>query len=249
MRVCIETQDNPAPALPVRARNIYAVPFRQPFIDRVLSRAGPQQPAADQPILATYILVLVGQRLSGPITRVLIAGTELAPAADQVADDMISVALPASLHAGVHAVQAIQLQPMGTPPTPHRGVESNVAAFVLHPTVTASATHISSRNVGGVNVSTSDISCTFIPPVGKLQRVGLLLSELNAPADRAPRSYSFTAPARDRPADPAESASIVFRATDVVPGAYLLRVQVDGAESPLAVDAQGLYSGPKVTIT
>jgi hypothetical protein len=35
----------------------------------------------------------------------------------------------------------------------------------------------------------------------------------------------------------------------VVPGDYLLRAQVDGAESPLAVDGNGLYVSPRVTIT
>ena len=37
--VCIEPDDSPSPALPVRARNLYAVPFRQPVIEQVLSQA------------------------------------------------------------------------------------------------------------------------------------------------------------------------------------------------------------------
>ena len=33
-----------------------------------------------------------------------------------------------------------------------------------------------------------------------------------------------------------------------IPGDYLLRVQVDGAESPLAADVNGAYVSPRVTI-
>jgi hypothetical protein len=99
--------------------------------------------------------------------------------------------------------------------------------------------------VDGVNVSTSDITVAFTPSVGNLQRVFLLLSEFNAPADRTPRAYSFRAPARSA----AETNTIVVRAADVIPGDYLLRVQVDGAESPLAADLNGAYVSPRVTIT
>ncbi len=246
--VCIETDDSPSPALPVRARNLYAVPFQQPLIERVLSQSAAGQPVQDQPILPGFILVLVGQRLSSGTVLVQIADVTVAPAPAQIEDRQISVPLPPNLHAGVHAVQVVQQQPMGTPPTPHRGVESNVAAFVLHPTVTATAAPVSSRSVGGVNVSTADITVTFTPPVGKSQRVALLLSEFNAPVVRAPRAYSFRAPSRDLPANPAESTTIAIRASDVVPGDYLLRVQVDGAESPLGVDAGGVYASPRVTI-
>ena len=247
--VCIEPDDTPAPALPVRARNLYAAPFRQPVIEQVLSQAAADQPVQDQPILPGFILVLQGQRLSSGIAQVQIADATVTPAPGQVQDGEIRVPLPLGLHAGVHAVQVVQQQLLGTPPTPHRGVESNVAAFVLHPTVTATATHVSSRNVGGVNVATCDLTAALTPPVGSLQRVVLLLSEFNAPADRVARAYGFRAPARDLAPDPPESSTIVVRAADVVPGDYLLRVQVDGAESPLAVDANGQYVSPRVTIT
>ena len=205
--VCIEPDDSPSPALPVRARNLYAVPFRQPVIEQVLSQAAAGQPVQDQPILPGFILVLAGQRLSGASVLVQIADVVLTPTADQIQDREIRVQLPASLRAGVHAVQVVQQQLMGTPPTPHRGVESNVTAFVLHPTATATAAHVSSRTVDGVNVSTSDITVAFTPSVGNLQRVFLLLSEFNAPADRTPRAYSFRAPARSAARRPTRSLS------------------------------------------
>jgi hypothetical protein len=195
--VCIEPDDTPAPALPVRARNLYATPFRQPVIEQVLSQAAADQPVQEQPILPGFTLVLLGQRLSSGIAQVQIADATVTPAPGQVRDGEIRVPLPVGLHAGVHAVQVVQQQLMGTPPTPHRGVESNVAAFVLHPTVTATATHVSSRDVGGLNVSTCDLTATLTPPIGNRQRVVLLLSEINPPAIARLRAYSFRAPARD----------------------------------------------------
>jgi len=39
-----------------------------------------------------------------------------------------------------------------------------------------------------------------------------------------------------------------FVLSGVAPGDYLVRVQVDGAESPLIADGTGLYTGPRVTV-
>ncbi len=43
------------------------------------------------------------------------------------------VPIPAALRAGVQGVQVIHRTLLGQPPTPHRGFESNAAAFVLRP--------------------------------------------------------------------------------------------------------------------
>lgn len=248
--ILIEAEDTPQVAPPVRARNLYAVPFRQPVIEQILSQAGRDQPVlAEQPILSGYTLVIVGQRLMDDVTHVIIGGIETAPAPENVSDTQIRVPLPAGLQAGVQGVQVVQQLSMGTPPAPHRGVESNVAAFVLHPTVTATATHVSSRTVNGTSLVTDDITVTFDPPVGKSQRVIALLNEINPPPDRPPRAYSFRAPLRSQPTDPDQATSLTIRATDVVAGNYLVRVQVDGAESPLQVDANGRYAQPQVTLT
>jgi hypothetical protein len=42
---------------------------------------------------------------------------------------------------------------------------------------------------------------------------------------------------------------LLFPIPDLAAGDYLLRVQIDGAESPLALDASGNYASPKLTIT
>ena len=246
--VLIESEDTPQPAPPVQTRNVYVAPFRQPLVERLRSQAGPGQPIVDDaPILAGHTLIIAGRRLSAEITLVNIDVTEVVPAADAVSDTQISVPLPAGLRAGLHGVQVVHQVLMGTPPLPHAGVASNVAAFVLHPTITATVAHVSTRVVEGVTLSTDDVTVTFTPPVARTQRVVLLLNEFAAPANRPARAYSFPAPPR-QPADPAQAPSLVIRATDVVPGAYLVRVQVDGAESPLTVNAAGQLAAPQITI-
>lgn len=244
--VLIESDDAPQQALPVRARNLYVLPFQQPVIEQILSQTAPGAPiVADQPILAGYIVVLVGRQLKGDVTFVKIGDTETAPSVDNISNTQISIQLPTSLQSGVQAVQVVQQLLMGTPLVAHRGVESNVAAFVLHPTITPP---VSCRVVNGTRLPTHDLTVTVNPAVGKRQRVILLLNELNPPATRPARAYSFNAPARNQPTDPDQTTSITIRTVDVVPGNYLVRVQVDGAESPLAVNASGQYASPQVTI-
>jgi hypothetical protein len=83
----------------------------------------------------------------------------------------------------------------------------------------------------------------------------LLLNEFNPPSNRAVRRYSFEAPPDNGIQDDAETtASITFAMSGVASDEYLLRVQVDGAESPLTVDTDpdsptfNQYIEPRVTI-
>src|SRR4029077_8244762 len=145
--------------------------------------------------------------------------------------------------AGVQGAQIKQQVMISTPPSAHRGFESNVAAFVLAPTITI------------LNATTSKVSIKFNPKVGKKQRAVLLLNEFNPPANRAARAYQFDAPNRDKPAEPDETDTLDFAISGVVSGAYTVRVQVDGAESSLDVDTTPVsptfnqYTGtPQATI-
>jgi hypothetical protein len=242
--VLIEAEGKPQRALPVRETLIYAVPFRQPVIEQVLSQAGEQQP-----IVADSTLVIRGRGLRGDVTQLRIGEIEVTPASEDVGDKEITLLLssppfPAgSMRAGVQGIQVVQPMMMGIPPTPHRGVESNAAAFVLRPTVTDADAP-----------DATEVTVTFNPAVGKAQRVVLLLNEFDPPSDRAARAYSFNAP-RDNgieDEDVHETAAITFAITGVEQGDYLVRVRVDGAESPLEVDPDPdnpMYIGPTVTIS
>ena len=95
------------------------------------------------------------------------------------------------------------------------------------------------------------ITPTFDPPVRKTQRVTLLLNEMNPPNTRPAFAYSFDAPVRTQapPADnTATDATIDIPFSHVQTGQYLVRVQVDGATSPLDTDVDGRYITPAVTI-
>jgi hypothetical protein len=228
--VLIESEETPQETLPVRARNLYVMPFRQPVIAQVMAQTG-----ADQPIVSASTLVIRGRQLRGEVTQVRIGGLELTPAARDVSDTQINLLLSGpSLRAGVQGVQVIHQQLMGTPPVPHRGVESNVMAFVLRPTITA------------VSATSTNVTVQVAPGIGRTQRVVLLL---NAPTGETPTAYAFVAPSRT-----VDSNNMIIPINGVRAGGYLVRVQVDGAESPLTVDTNpasptfNQYIGPQVTI-
>lgn len=76
----------------------------------------------------------------------------------------------------------------------------------------------------------------------------LLLDETPPPANRPPRSFALPLPARAPAPPPNDTDATLTLTTDIVPaGTYLVRVQVDGAESQLDVSGSG-FSGPTVII-
>src|SRR5262249_11325150 len=133
--VLIEDSQTPVTPLLVQQRNLRVMPFRQPLIESVQSAAGPTHP-----ILAGDASVIRGQRLAGDVTLVRIVGHVVMPASVsdiQVSLPLASPPLPsAALRAGVQGAQVVHQVNFGTPADPHRGFESNVAAFVLQPRVT-----------------------------------------------------------------------------------------------------------------
>lgn len=252
--VLIEKKLSTKSALPVRSRNIYVNPFKQPVIEEIRSQAKPGDPILiNQPITTGQRLVIVGSDLRADDVVVRIGGIERAPLPDDISDTQIIVAIPTQLQAGVQGVQVIQRALIGTPPLPHRGVESNLAAFVLQPTVDSSTVGFTGT-VGPRPVS-GTVVVSVAPPVGDQQRVVLLLNELvplsSPPAETPSESFSFVAPSRilsPPVSPPGTRATIGIPIQGVKARTYLVRLQVDGAESPLEADANGRYNAPKVTI-
>lgn len=233
--VLIESEDTPQPALPVRDRNLYVIPFRQPVIEQVAAAAG-----ANQPIVANSTLIISGQRLLGEITRVRVAGVEVTPV--EMSDTQISVPLPSlpagTLRAGVQGVQVVHPILIGTPPAPHPGVESNVAALVLRPTITA----ISVANVTGSGDAprSAEVTMQVNPAIRQRQRVTLLLNE---DSNAAPDAYTFFAAPLI-----ADAGALTIPISGVKAAEYFVRLQVDGAESPVDIDSTSPTFGPKITI-
>jgi hypothetical protein len=229
--VLIESKKSVRPTLPVQARNLAVLPFEHPVIDVVQSQENDGAPIVEnQPILAGYNLVIDGQRLRGDATRVLIDEEEIVPDDDRVTAERIVVALPGMLQPGLHSVQIAHRVDFGTgfPSEPHRGFESNVAAFVLAPRITTPSPVNAAPN--------SVLSLGIAPPIGPAQRATLLVGA---------STISIAA----RPPNDPPASSLDFPIPGLVVGDYLLRVQIDGAESPLTIGGSGVFDEPILHVT
>jgi hypothetical protein len=219
--VLIESDDTPQAALPVRERNVYAIPFKFPAIEAIASQDG-----EDRPIVASSTLVVTGKQLQGDVTLILLGGIERTPLT--VSNTQLAVPVSSDLRAGVQGLQVLHQIMIGTPAAPHRGVQSNVAAFVLRPEITS------------VSASSTQVTVVVTPTIGMDQRVTVLLNERTS---TDPAAYTFNAPAR-----PADAHSIDIPISGVRAAEYFVRIQVDGAESILDVDTTSPTFGPTVTI-
>lgn len=249
--VLIESEESTHAALPVSARNIYAVPFRRPSIEEIRSAAG-----INAPITSESPILIRGKRLRGDVTQVTVAGIDATFQITSVSDTEIALTLPAGLRAGVQGLQVIQPALMGTPAALHRGTESNLAAFVLYPTINRKPVNIpditiSPPTVAGDGTRSADVTVKLSPQVGKPQHATIFMNEFNPPGNRPARAYSFDSAPHNKPADPDETDTLVFPIHGVRAGDYLVRVQIDGADSPLEHDPDPdnpVYIGPKMTI-
>lgn len=236
--VLIEARASTKTALPVLQRGVHVRQLSSPLIERIAAKSAVDQPAREnQPILPGHILVLAGKRLRGEITRIVFDGEKLDAPDASVSADAIVFPLPATLRAGPHGVQIAHDIAMGAPLTPHTGTQSNILPFFLRPVIT-----------GPVIATTTQITVTLNPPVLPEQKLKILLNELTPPAGLAPRAFSFSGPKNngiDVAGGGVEAATVTFDHRGVPAGNFLLRVQVDGAESVLQTDpVTGAFSGP-----
>src|SRR5262249_35548815 len=199
------------------------------------------------------------------VTRLLVDGLDLTPPASAMTPALITLALPAPLpvgvYAGVRTVQVAQLVPRGDPETPHRGFESNVAAFVLRPKVTNGGPVIPAGNVENLVSSTETVNGTTValragtlkllldPHVTRDQRVVLFLNQFDPPAGQRARAYSFGAPAGNGGPHPdPHTGTVRIPVKRGVAGVYPGRVQVDGAEGGPGRQA-GKFATPRVDLS
>ncbi len=227
--VLLESEQTPQRALPVRVRNISAVPFRRAVIDNIVD-TDPANPTPEV-VEINDTVELQGSQLDGSVRLVRVGEAELTPVADSIrANRMRLLLTDAGLRAGIQGVQILY----------EDGSESNVVALSLRPLIT----------VDQPAVTSTELPIDFDPAVGRRQRVTVYLNEHNPPPDRAPYAYSFEAPEANGIADTlVETTSrITFAMEGVQPGSYLVRVQVSSAESLLSVDGGGTYNHPRVVV-
>lgn len=239
--VTIEGEESVKKALLVRDRNfggIMSFPA-QPAIEQVVAEGGKLEP-----ILATTTLQISGRQLQNPRTQIRLGGFETMPAS--VTDSQIVLPLtafpPDALRAGVQGLQVIHRT------TAFSGqsctLESNAIPIILRPTI--KQVRLANISGQGEDFCSALLTVQVDVRVGIKQRVVLVMNEWTI---AEPVGYQFEAPYR-----PEDGHEIVIPIQGVKPGEYLLRLQIDGAESLLDVDADpnsptfNWYASPKLLV-
>jgi hypothetical protein len=227
--VLLETTRATREAPPVRARTVTVVPWSGLRLDRAEVA---DDPAA--PIVAGATLRLSGAGLGGHGLRVELGGRDLTDHVVRRTATELDVQLPDPLPAGVRAglLAARVVQPL----VGAASFASNAVGVLLRP------------QLGAPAFAAGVVTVPLAPPVGRDQAVVLLLDRRGPPAAGA-RGFAFRAPfGNGAGAGVEEVTAIAFPVPGVPAGDWLVRVQVDGAESLLRVDPEGRYDAPFVTI-
>jgi len=121
---------------------IVTTPFQGPRIeqllvirkDETLERTVPYARIEDT-------LVLKGRNLGGLTSRAFIGDVEVSIDQDTMTPERGEIVIPDedALQPGTHAVRVVQDVMLGDPPEPHKGFRSNVAPFVLVPTLVSAS--------------------------------------------------------------------------------------------------------------
>jgi hypothetical protein len=195
-----------------------------------------RQPAihsvSPQIITTGSTLTLLGVNLKDQNVKLNFSGVAADP--KFLADARIDVVVPPGLQPGVNTVQVVHPLNFGTNQEPHGGFQSNAAAFMLAPQITLPAT-VARGSTLPVSVS---------PPVGRAQNVALQVGSQTIPIPARPAS------------GPDVTSNLDFPVPANFPGgAFLVRVQIDGAQSQLTVDTNpasptfNQYNGPILNLT
>ena len=205
------------------------------------------QPALASPagaILPGAQVNVLGANLLGPagtLTVVQVGGATLTPS--PAGTTQLTVTLPATLAAGWQALVVVQQPLLGVPPVAHAGgAQSAPAAFTLAPLIRRSGTPAVYQIAVQTGVGTppaDQVTVTLDPQIAVGQRV--LLSLLPTVAGALPLLFDGGTVA-------AATNAPVFSIGTPPPGSYFVQVIVDGAESPLDVDAGGNPTGPEITL-
>jgi hypothetical protein len=221
--VLLHSQGNTRATLPVKKPAIYAIPFKQPLIQKI-------EPQVLEWSNNARITVMGKNLKPDKIVVVRIGQVEVPPQPQDISNDRISVTIPANVATGIKSVRVVHELRFGTRPDPYRIFASNIAAFVLAPRI--------------INIVTplpvpqgSNLTFNIEPAVQSDQKVECLIG------DRTITITSMTGNQVSVPI-PGDILPVSTPQADL-----LLRVRVDGAESFLQPDSQGRFIGPTVTIT
>lgn len=206
----IQDTQSYASNLPVQRRSVMVLPMQSPVVDSL----------TPNPIAAGATLAIQGSNFLGDTPNSTLISFDgaagILPSTAQ--GKLLRVVLPGNLQAGTRSLRVQRTVTYPTSATPHPGFSSSPIPFQLLPTITHVAP--SPATVGG------SVTVTLSPAVGSMQQATLYIGDMAIPIDARPVS------------GPPMSSTLVFPVPDTIAaGAYPLRVEIDGAQSRLAVDS------------
>lgn len=228
--VTIDSAITPRGGLPVQRVASAVVPFVRPEITAIVPQIVPFDAGGT-------VVTLRGSQLALPGALVRFSdGSRVAPQPDAT-DFALAVRLPTTLPAGIATATIVQPVAIGAAPAKEVNA-SNSVAFMLQPifalaggapdiTVLAAAGDVPRR-----------LRIRLVPQPGATQEIELVLNDAADPA-----GAGETLPAALQP-----DGAIVASLTGLAAGTRIVRVRVDGAETPLVTDAMGRFSGPTVAL-
>ncbi|HEX6228834.1 MAG TPA: Pvc16 family protein [Solirubrobacterales bacterium] len=218
--VMVERPKRARRAPPVSSSTLTAATLRMPVIEEI----EPERPTAGATITVR------GRNLAADEVTVRLASGDVTVEPEDLTDTEFDLTLPSGLFAGPNPIQVLHSQALADEPSETRQfASSDVFSFMLAPRITSSLPAAAPR--GGT------MTLTVQPPVRRTQRVVAMLG-----SDALLR--------RVAPGDPQTSSTVRFPIpADLDPGTRTLRVQVDGSESALEKDPEGVYSEPEVEVT
>jgi hypothetical protein len=223
--ILIESEEIPRQALPVRKPIIRANP-QKPIISEVTSLdllTELWQSSEEKPILSNSKIALKGMRFQGNNNLVRIGGVDVIPQKNSDREIVLDLKTIAGdkLRAGVQGIQVIKRNDRE-----HRFSQSNVFPIVLLPRVEKIELE-AITSLGGKQYAIA-IALISQPTIGKNQSINLLLNSTTAERSQ---EYIFKIPPL-----PTDSDRIYAEINSITEGEYLVRLQIDGVESLLAID-------------
>lgn len=241
MAVVIDGEASTQRALPVReARFGGIMPFPcQPTIEQLIAQEG-----VLSPITETTAVRILGKHLHAQRVRVKLGSTEAIAQSITASEIVLSLneISPSRLRAGIQTAQILHYSTDQTRSAPV--ISSNAYPFVLRPTLTSVSVGELDGFEGDPRSGTLYLSTRL--PVGPAQRVVVVLNEWSV---ENPAMYLFEAPPGQ-----SDTNSLAIALHNVKPGEYLIRLQVDGADSLLGIDSDpnsetfNWFNSPRVLI-
>ena len=246
--VLIEGEKAGKVALPVRRIFANAITSR-PSIEAIESSAG-----KNKPITLDSDLVIHGEGLLSPNTKLKLGNINITlPDAEKMVEKTkvelklsdLYVSEKSKLRAGVQSIQVVHLEKTVSVIDPIKTIESNALPIILCPSIVGNVKIVKLRESWN-NSYSSEVIVKVDLTVDPSQRVLLLINEM---VDKNPQDYIFSAKPRTT-----ETNLLNFLVRDVRAGKYLIRVQINGAESHLEIDKNPKsptfqqYYKPKISI-